>query len=90
MVAAQWLHLLNSSQVQHKVEQSPVLVAIINRGDMRQAVTLLYMTILSRMPTDQELTVAAAYAQKAGGNRRTAGLDLAWALINTPEFLYRH
>ncbi len=57
---------------------------------MRQAVTLLYVTILSRMPTEDELKVAGEYAQVSGSNRREAGLDLAWALINTTEFLYRH
>lgn len=87
--AAERLHLLNSSHVQKKVEQSPVLQVLINRGDLRQAVTLLYVTILSRMPTEAELKVAADYAASAA-NRRQAGLDLAWALINTSEFLYRH
>ena len=52
-------------------------------------ITGLYLTILSRYPTDDELKVGAAYVQSAG-NRRTAGLDLAWALINSAEFLYRH
>jgi hypothetical protein len=87
--AAERLHLLNSSHVQ-QVEQSPVLQVVIGRGDMRQAVTLLYVTILSRMPSEPELKVAAEYAQTSAANRRQAGLDLAWALINTTEFLYRH
>jgi hypothetical protein len=88
--AAERLHLLNSSHVQKKVEQSTTLQMAINRGDMRQAVTLLYATILSRPPTDAELKIAADYAQGSAANRRQAGLDLAWALINTTEFLYRH
>jgi hypothetical protein len=87
--AAERLHLLNSSHIQRKVEQSTTLQALMARGDMRQAVTLLYVTILSRMPTDAELKVASDYGQSAT-NRRQAGLDLAWALINTTEFLYRH
>jgi hypothetical protein len=52
-------------------------------------VTTLYLTILSRRPTLEELQIAATYAQSAG-HRRTAGLDLAWALVNSAEFLYRH
>ena len=88
--AAERLHLLNSSHIQRKVEQSAPLQLIVGRGDARQAVTLLYLTILSRMPSEEELQVAAAYAQAPGATRRSAGLDLAWALINTPEFLYRH
>ena len=62
----------------------------LGRGDARQSVTLLYLAILSRMPTEEELRVATTYAQAPGVTRRSAGLDLAWALINTPEFLYRH
>ena len=41
--AAERLHLLNSSHVQKKVEQSPILQMVINRGDLRQAVTQLYV-----------------------------------------------
>lgn len=88
--AAERLHLLNSSHIQRKLEQSPALQALVARGDMRQSISLLYLTILSRMPTEDEWTIAATYAQRPGGTRRAAGLDLAWALINTTEFLYRH
>jgi hypothetical protein len=31
-----------------------------------------------------------AYAVSSGGRRREAVIDLAWALINNPEFLHRH
>lgn len=88
--AAQRLHLLNSSHIQRKLEQSRTLQALLQPGgDLRPIVTNLYLTILSRFPTDDELGVAVDYAGKAG-NRRAAGLDLAWALINSEEFLYRH
>lgn len=89
--AAQRLHLLNSSHVQRKLEQSRTLQAVIQaRAGVRQMVTDLYLTMLSRYPTADEVATAIAYVQKAGGNRRIAGLDLAWALINSEEFLYRH
>jgi len=88
---AERLALLNSSSVQRKIEQSAKLQALIQaRVDLRQAITNLYLTILSRFPTDDEVTVASAYVRTAAGNRRVAGLDLAWALINSREFLYRH
>ena len=88
--AAERLYLLNSSNVQRKLQQSAKLQVLIpGRGDVRQMITGLYLTILSRFPTEEELTIGAAYAQSAG-NRRVAGLDLAWALINSAEFIYRH
>ena len=89
--AAERLALLNSGQIQGKLERGPALQALIRASvDMPQLVTTLYLTILSRPPAADELQIALAYAQSVNGNRRMAALDIAWALINTPEFLYRH
>jgi len=55
----------------------------------REIVDALYLTILSRFPTDEELKTVAEYVQSASV-RREAAVDLAWALINSAEFLYRH
>jgi hypothetical protein len=100
------LSLLNSSLIQRKIEQSAALQALQARGDLRQVVTALYLTILSRFPTDDELKVASDYGrarmeaapaapaagapQGQSANRRTIAVDLAWALINSAEFQYRH
>jgi hypothetical protein len=54
-----------------------------------EVVTALYLTILSRLPTEEELQTVAEYAQSAK-SKREAAIDLTWALINSPEFLYRH
>jgi hypothetical protein len=89
--AAQRLHLLNSSHVQRKIEQSTKLQSILQtKGRPRDPVDGLYLTILSRFPTDEELKTVGAYFQSAGANRRGASVDLIWALINSAEFLYRH
>jgi hypothetical protein len=55
----------------------------------REVVDVLYLTILSRFPTSEELKAVAEYVQSASA-KREAVIDLAWALINSPEFLYRH
>ena len=49
----------------------------------------LYLTILSRPPTPEERRLVIARAT-AGPDARTVALDLAWALINSAEFLHRH
>jgi hypothetical protein len=49
----------------------------------------LYLTILSRRPTQEELKIVAEFA-KSAPSKRDAAIDVAWALINSPEFLYRH
>ena len=88
--AAQRLYLLNSSQIQRRIDQGPALQAIYGKTDAHAALTSLYLTILSRYPTEAESKIAAAYAHDAGLNRRQAAVDVAWALINSTEFLYRH
>ncbi len=89
--AAQRLHLLNSSHIQRKIEQSTRLQSLLqNKGKPRDTIDGVYLTILSRFPTEEELKTVGAYFQSAGGNRRGAAVDLIWALINSAEFLYRH
>jgi hypothetical protein len=88
--AAQRLHLLNSSQIERRIEQGPALQEILRKTEPRAVLTGLYLTILSRYPTEAEVNVAAAYVRESGLNRRQAAIDVAWALINSTEFLYRH
>ncbi|MDZ7616367.1 MAG: DUF1553 domain-containing protein, partial [Patescibacteria group bacterium] len=89
-VPSQWLHLLNSSHVQGKLASGPRMKALleVNRP-LKDTVTELYFTVLSRGPTEEELKTAADYV---GGtkSKREGLVDIAWALINTTEFLYRH
>jgi hypothetical protein len=89
---AQRLHLLNSTHIQNKIERSGRLSGLIKtaQGNRRELVAMIYLNILSRYPTQAELTAAVQYFQTKGINPRQATNDLAWALINTKEFLYRH
>jgi hypothetical protein len=89
---AQRLHLLNSSHVQDKIERSARLNGLVKaaKGKRQVLVNMIYLNILSRYPTQTELTAAQQYFQTKGINIRQATNDLAWALINTKEFLYRH
>ena len=90
ITASQRLTLLNSTQIQRKLESGPKLQALIrNRVAPREVVDALYLTILSRPPTPDERRIVAARAA-SGPDGRTAAIDLAWALINSAEFLYRH
>jgi len=89
--ADQRLHLLNSSHIQRKIEQGPAMQNLLrSRAKPREVVDTLYLTILSRFPTEEELKIVAAYPKTDTGGNREATIDLAWALINSPEFLYRH
>jgi hypothetical protein len=89
--AAQQLHLLNSSHVQRKIENSPKFAWLMRNAQEPQAIVRgLYLMILSRFPTPEEFKVVAAYSQGKAAKSRDAMVDLAWALINSAEFLYRH
>jgi hypothetical protein len=88
----QRLWLLNSSDVQRRIERSPRLRALWDgvRGDLGDAIRRTYLLILSRNPTDAEAGAAKSYFVSGGRNTREAAADLAWALVNSKEFLYRH
>ena len=88
---AQQLHLLNSSHVQQKIENSAKFQYLIKNSKSPQAlVTSLYLMILSRLPTAEEVKIVEAYSQSGRTKPRDATVDLAWALINSAEFQYRH
>ena len=85
------MHLLNSSHIQLKIQQSNKLRQLVQpAGNPRGPVDSVYLTVLSRLPTDEELKVVGAYFQRVPGNKWPAVVDLVWALINSDEFLYRH
>lgn len=90
---AQSLYLLNSADIQRRISTSPLLRELINRNMQKRAemVRGIYATILSRYPTPAEMNTANQYftANIVAGAGPT-GNDLAWALINSKEFLCRH
>lgn len=89
--AAQRLHLLNSSHIQRKLEQSSLLRSVgALKNKPREAVNEIYLGILSRLPTEEELAIAGAYFGAGQAKLREALVDLTWALINSAEFLHRH
>ena len=89
--AAQRLHLLNSSHVRDKLEKSRELRAqLSSAGGPGGFATRLYLLILSRHPTREELDAVRAYVESGAASRREVAVDVAWALINSAEFLYRH
>jgi len=90
ITAAQKLTLLNSSLMQKKIEASRMIEfqTSSNRAPADIA-TGMYLGILSRFPTAAETRTVQDYFQ-SGIGKRQAAVDLAWALMNSTEFLYRH
>jgi hypothetical protein len=83
----QRMHLLNSSHIQRKLEEGPMLKALLNpKRKQQEIIEDLYLTILSRYPTSSEVAKVDAFLK----NGVIKGLDIAWALINSDEFMYKH
>jgi len=88
--SAQRLHLLNSSHIRRKLEQGPKMRALLqSKKNPRESARNLYLAILSRYPTPEEMKIVSDY-KPTGSDSRPVGVDLAWALINSAEFQYRH
>ena len=89
--AAQRLHLLNSTHIQKKLVNSTKLTLLFRSNPLpRDTATQLYLTILSRYPTNEELGALRTYAQSSESKGWQVWYDMVWALLNSPEFCYRH
>lgn len=83
-------YLLSSADVQRRIQASPRLNRLVAeaKGNLDTVVDWTYLTVLSRHPTAEEAAAAKAYVSKLSVAQGI--VDLAWALINTKEFSYRH
>jgi len=86
----QALHLMNSPGLQKKISHKDGRAAALAASDKpaEAIVDELYLTIYSRYPADDERqAVTAAFAGQS--DRKQATEDLMWALVNTPEFMFK-
>jgi hypothetical protein len=90
LASTQWLHMLNSASIQNKLQSGPKLAAMVSSGNPSEIAEKLYLTILSRFPTEADIKAAEEHARTGVTKGRDVWVDLAWALINSPEFLLRH
>lgn len=83
-------YLINSEHIIKKLRSSKPLNRLIRENrEPGELVETLYLRILCRPPTDEERGLATDYLTDHP-EPRVAPQDLAWALINTREFLLRH
>ena len=80
LTAAQALHLLNSNHIRQKLKTGPKMTELL-AGDR---IENTYLAVLSRRPTEEEYTLALNVSLY--GTTK----DLAWALMNSDEFLFQH
>jgi Protein of unknown function (DUF1553) len=87
----QQLNLMNDNPVvlsKLKTGASPVLREIAKITNNTELVDELWLTFLSRRPTETERAKAVAHLGK--GNRNTAIEDLAWVAVNKMDFLFSY
>jgi hypothetical protein len=89
---SQVLHLLNSPEIHDKLtHEGGVVARLVKRlSEDGPLVEELYLTYHSRRPTEKERSVALEYLKENGDQRRKAAEDLAWALMNSLEFVFNH
>lgn len=96
----QQLYMLNSADTHRRIANSPALKRIISQSGKNPKTTIrsVYLTLLSRLPTEAEMAIALKHfvtpanlnkGAKRGATRASVH-DLAWVLLNTKEFLYKH
>ncbi len=89
----QALHLMNSSDIDARIRSDSGRAARLAASDLTNVdiADHLYLTIYSRLPSEDERSYAVAaldqaVGDEAGKNRRGIIEDLMWAMLNTPEF----
>ena len=88
---AQALYLINDQEVLNKLDDRggrlPMLMKSISVDS--ELIAELYLTALSRRPTEEELKAHLKHVESAPS--RAAGMkNVLWALINVREFVFVH
>ncbi|HEV3136254.1 MAG TPA: DUF1553 domain-containing protein, partial [Pirellulales bacterium] len=86
----QALHLMNAPGLHKKVTSDEGRAAKIAQSDKKphEIVEEMYLLAYSRFPTAEE-QYAVSKVIEENPHRRAASEDLLWALVNTPEFIFK-
>lgn len=85
----QSLFLMNDAFFLSKINNNKSLADQLNKakGDERGKILRLFLTVLSREPSDDEMKAALAHVSEEA-KPIDAYRNLLWALLNTKEFMY--
>lgn len=94
---SQGLHLINSADLFAKLSANSggtASLAIDGQPTLAAKIRNIYLTALSRQPTEDELATVTAFIEQESLEQDSsvalACEDVLWALINTKEFLFNH
>ncbi len=63
---------------------------ITKQEDPKAAAEELYLSVLTRLPSDTEVAEVAAHLTNHKDNKPAAAQELVWALLNSAEFRFNH
>lgn len=87
----QTLHLMNAPQLHQRVTSDEGLVAQLAKSQLstEKVVEEIYLLVYSRLPDEAEREIGRQLFAEQETSRRQAAEDLLWALLNTPEFMFK-
>ena len=88
----QTLFLTNGAMLRDWLTARPgsLIDRLSSQKDPRLVAEELYLSVLTRMPTDDERKEVADYLGRRNANRLAALQDLSWALLTSAEFRFNH
>ena len=90
---SQALHLLNGDTTQQRIHDGKLVETLLNQKKTpAEVITHLYLTVMSRLPTDMESEklLATVAEEKEPAKVRESLEDIFWALLNSKEFIFNH
>ncbi len=91
---SQTLHLINGRTIDETFQRNPVLIPRLMKehADSRSLIETLYIRILSRRPGSDETQKMLALDPKSPDQKTQQKFysSVAWALVNSNEFLFNH
>ncbi len=87
----QALHLMMSPELHAKVVSDGSLASKLaaSKATPAEIAEALYLTVYSRRPSANETAFIVGLLAEKNANRRAVCEDVLWAMINSPEFLFK-
>jgi len=87
----QTLHLMNAPQLHSRVASDQGRAARLAASDLvpERIAEEIYLLVYARLPDEAERDIVKNLFAEPGISRRQATEDLMWALLNTPEFMFK-
>lgn len=85
----QSLHLMADGEWIEQIRASALVTDLTAEPSISQALSTVYLRMLSRTPTGTEEEIVAPHVS-AAADRKEAWVDVVWALLNSREFRTNH